>query len=217
MKLDSYEDVEPFLKSFETESDRACAVLAGVLLDELLKHLLQRVMIEDAPAKIFEYPGAFSSFSAKIDAAFYFGHLSSDEYEEMGRIRKIRNEFAHQLDPGLTFASRSIHKFARELKLPAIYVAIIGLQSKQTPMEMQQLMEDPRKAFVLSTSVMAGFIQQRAREYERPEPRSCFQENISMATSMAKRKWDFWDVVTPADLKAACGKREQQGQGADGP
>ena len=188
MQLDSFEDVEPFLKGFETESDRACAILAGVLLDELLKHLLQRVMIEDAPNKIFDYPGALSSFSAKIDAAYYFSHLSRDEYEEMGHIRKIRNEFAHQLDPGLAFDSPRIHKLTRLLKLPAVNINAVELEHGALPVEMPRYGDNPRDAFIVSVRLMVGFIQRRAREYERPEEPSSFRDVLSSLEIRAKMK-----------------------------
>ena len=174
MQLETFDDIEPFFASIEKETDRACAVLACVLLDELLADLLQRVMIEDAPSAIFKR-GPLSDFSAKIDAAYYFGHLSRDEYEELGHIRKVRNEFAHRLDPDLTFESPSIRDFSFALKLPEFNIATVGLEHGAVPIEMRRYLTNPRDAFVLSLRLMVGLIQRRAREYERPEEQGSFK------------------------------------------
>ena len=177
MQLETFEDIEPFFTSIEKETDRACAVLGCVLLDELLADLLRRVMIEDAPSAIFKR-GPLSNFSAKIDTAYYFGHLSRNEYEELGRIRKVRNEFAHRLDPDLTFDSQPIRDFSLALKLPELNIATVGLEHGAVPIEMRRYLTNPRDAFVLSLRLMAGLIQRRAREYERPEERDSFKDTL---------------------------------------
>lgn len=200
MQLDTYEEVEPFLDGIEAETDRACAVLAGVLLDELLKHLLQRVMIEGAPDKIFKYPAALSTYSAKIDAAYYFSHLSHDEHGEISRLRKIRNEFAHNLDPNLSFNSPEICKFAFQLRLPALNVACIGLTHGVTPIEMRRYLKEPRAAFICSTRLMVGIIQRRAREYERPDERSSFDSIVSQMFERARFQQRWGELATEFQL-----------------
>lgn len=134
-------------------------------------------------------------YSAKIDAAYYFSHLSRDEYEEMGHIR---NEFAHQLDPSLAFASPRIHKLARLLKLPALNIAAVELEHGALPVEIPRYGDNPRDAFIVSVRLMVGFIQRRAREYERPEARSSFLDVLSsleIRSKLRKRYGDYTDFV----------------------
>jgi len=199
MSLNSFEDIAPFFDSLEQESDRSCAVLSGVLLDDLLKELLKRVMIEDTPNRIFEYPAALSSWSAKIDAAYYFNFLSEDEYKELGHIRKIRNDFAHKLDIGFSFGSSRILKSIHELKLPHVLIKVIGLKQGHTPIALRRQMEVPRHAFLASVRMLCGFIQNRAREHEREERRNSFDDNLEFETMWKRRCWNLWDPLQHDD------------------
>lgn len=152
-------------------------------------------MIEGAPEKIFKYPAALSTYSSKIDAAYYFGHLSRDEHGEISRLRKIRNEFAHNLDPNLTFDLPVTCKVALQLKLPALNIASIGLKHGATPVEMRRYLKEPRAAFMLSTRLIAGTIQRRAREYERPEERSSFDSILLQLVDKAKFEQRWGDLA----------------------
>jgi hypothetical protein len=62
-----------FFDMFTTESDRACAVLAGALLDSLLEHLLRKAMVPDSSQDLFRAQGPLGSFAAKIDLALAVG------------------------------------------------------------------------------------------------------------------------------------------------
>ena len=70
------DSLAPFIEVYERETDRGCAILAGVLLDSLLEKLLRKVMLQSTPNELFEGYGPLSSFSAKIDLVHYLGLIS---------------------------------------------------------------------------------------------------------------------------------------------
>ncbi|MGH7860101.1 MAG: hypothetical protein ACREQY_22470 [Candidatus Binatia bacterium] len=118
-------DMLPIFRVYHAETDRGAAIVAASLLDDLLEQLLRRSMLPCASDDFFRGYGPLSSFSAKIDLARFLGLIGRGEYSELHRIRKIRNVFAHSLDPELSFdpnraASDRGKSFARrEVAAPA--------------------------------------------------------------------------------------------------
>jgi len=117
MDLSDLDKVRPILAKFTVEGDRSKAILAGSLLDALLEQLLRSVFVEQPPEELFGPYGPLSSFAAKIDAAFALGLLSSAEYSDLHRHRKIRNEFAHSLNDTLSFDTSPISDHVQQLRL----------------------------------------------------------------------------------------------------
>ena len=90
------------------QSDRACAIVSGAMLEAQLEKLLLKNLIEKPPNELFSTYGPLSTFAAKIDMATAMGLISKSERSDLHRIRKIRNIFAHSLDEGLGFKTSSI-------------------------------------------------------------------------------------------------------------
>ena len=67
--------------------------------------------------RLFENYGPLSTFAAKIDMAYALGIIPREMYEELGKIRKLRNEFAHSTDI-LYFESEKIAPRFADLKKP---------------------------------------------------------------------------------------------------
>ena len=110
---------EHFTDVWRGESDRAAAILGAALLDAVLEELLLDVMVEGVKRdEIFEGTAPLSSFSAKIRIAYSLGLISAQERRDLDRIRKIRNDFAHSLDPNLSFGDPTVQNRARGLELP---------------------------------------------------------------------------------------------------
>jgi hypothetical protein len=109
-----------FFEVFQQESDRACGVLSAALLDTHLSTLLRLALRSETPEEWFEGREVLGSFSAKIDMAYYMALISDEDYRDLHLIRKIRNEFAHELDHTLGFASQQVSNRVRELSLPKI-------------------------------------------------------------------------------------------------
>ena len=98
-------------KEFENESDRSAAVLAGGYLDHLLGDLIATAMVV-GPKEVDDLlyadgQGPLGTFRARVDTAYCMGLISKDEYRDLHLIRKIRNDFAHELI-GLSFETPSI-------------------------------------------------------------------------------------------------------------
>lgn len=63
-----------FRDALDLETDRGCALLAISFLEEELKILLKKCLIEDENAEkiIFSFNGPLGTFSSKIEMAFFF-------------------------------------------------------------------------------------------------------------------------------------------------
>jgi len=75
------------------------------MLDEQLRALLEAFLVDDAAKleKLFEGPTApLGSFAGRILMAYGCGFIASSELRDFGLIKKIRNEFAHDLH-GVSF------------------------------------------------------------------------------------------------------------------
>jgi len=131
------EDSKGFLEDLRRETDRGAAVVGGAWLDEQLRQLLAKRLI-DKPDEVEELLGSLEtgsyaplgSFAARITAAYCMGLITEPMRNDLKTIAKIRNRFAHRL-PGLTFDSAIVKDFCNTLvtlgelpaELPKIYRA----------------------------------------------------------------------------------------------
>ena len=149
------DELHPYFIQLNAETDRGCAILAASMFDGLLEALLRKRMLAfAAPDEIFSGYGPLSSLSAKIDLSFYFGFISKGERDELHRIRRIRNEFAHSLDVPLSFSSQPICDHVAELRLHRIGS---GKSSK-------------RNEFEISVLILLGFLHVTIQRAEPPTP-----------------------------------------------
>ena len=88
------------LDEFEGESDRACVILAASLLDTALLCLLQ-ARLAPCPSNgdpLFDGANApLSTFSSRIDTSYRLGLLSARFCRDLHLVRRIRNDFAHNV------------------------------------------------------------------------------------------------------------------------
>ena len=110
------EDFTRLITEMFAQSDRASAVVAASVLDELLERCLVRFLREDKKAKelMFGVYKPMSSFKAKTDLAYFLNLLSIEERSDLDTIRRIRNDFAHKFDT-LTFSSPGIEALCKQL------------------------------------------------------------------------------------------------------
>lgn len=115
------EDLFNFLRELRHETDRGLALVSAAVIDENLAQILGAFFQDDREAaqRILgvdpRREAALSSFSARADAAFALGLIERQEYDEIGLIRRIRNEFAHARH-GLRFDTSDIAKLCLKLK-----------------------------------------------------------------------------------------------------
>lgn len=98
--IELLQDIFGLMGSLIRESERAAVVLAAARMDvdleKLLKHVLHRHPGGTDP--LFDSDRAVGTFSAKISLAHRMGILSQDFEHALQMLRKIRNDFAHQLE-----------------------------------------------------------------------------------------------------------------------
>jgi Mannitol repressor len=83
----------------EASSDRAAAIVSAAFLDDQLTVALKSRLHQDKRIidDMFDQSGALGTFSAKINLAFLIGMFSKEAIQDLHIIRKVRNEFAHEL------------------------------------------------------------------------------------------------------------------------
>ena len=89
-----------YLKEFGKESDRASVILSAVMLDTALESLLKTFLVPLASSEDNLLEGAnapISSFSARIDLTHRLGLISATFCRDLHIIRRIRNDFAHNV------------------------------------------------------------------------------------------------------------------------
>jgi mannitol operon repressor len=143
------DEFHAFLDEFQTETDRAAAVLGAAYAEELLRSLLTRRFVDDGEyvKELTQRGGPISSFSARISLGYAIG-LTSGDASDLHRLRGIRNDFAHKLH-GITFATQSVADRCREFKcVRRIFAAKPDVQARYP--------NEPRKLFDLAVAYCAG-------------------------------------------------------------
>ena len=114
----SPEHYHQFQESYSKESDRSVAILAAAYLEHCLEEYLRLRLVDDPSVKdLFSGFAPIATFSAKIDIAFAVGLLPPHIREDLRRIKKIRNLFAHDLD-SLTFDAGPVRDICDKFSWP---------------------------------------------------------------------------------------------------
>jgi len=110
------EDIGSYLK----DAERTFGIAGGCLIDTCLEHMLQSIMVENIRIsdpivnKLFDSYQPLSTLAAKIDCAYAFGLIDKQTKDDLHYIRKIRNEFAHNIET-LSFDDSPIRDWCQEL------------------------------------------------------------------------------------------------------
>src|SRR5215831_12873678 len=80
-------------------SDRAAAIVLTAIIDDRVDAVIRKHLHQDKKVleKLFHSSGPIGAFSAKIDLGYLLGIYGDDSLKDLHTIRKIRNEFAHNL------------------------------------------------------------------------------------------------------------------------
>ena len=139
---------------FQT-SDRACAIVAAALLEQLLHDLLHAHLVPNPSSNdtLFDGPSApIGSFATKIDFAYRLGLISARLTRDLHLVRKIRNLFAHELE-GCTFDRTNVANQVAEL-----------LKSLDIESRCPSLLGPPyntiRGHFMMSVTLIIGFLDE---------------------------------------------------------
>jgi DNA-binding MltR family transcriptional regulator len=115
--IDTVKLYSEFIKQFKNESDRAAVILSTIILDERLEELIKSFLVKSLKEddELFDsYGAALYDFSGKIDMAYRLGLISKSFRRDLHIIRKIRNEFAHNIS-GCNFQDMKIQMKIREM------------------------------------------------------------------------------------------------------
>ena len=109
---------EPFDIVLEQGSDRATAIVAACLLDNLLERLIQAFYVKDPQVKsLFKDGRLLQSFFAKINIAYFSGLIPKVIYHDLKLICEIRNKFAHKVTANLDFNSNVISQLINSCEI----------------------------------------------------------------------------------------------------
>jgi hypothetical protein len=107
-----------FEKEVRAESPRAMAILSVAVLEEALTCLVRGALLPCPTSVDPLFDGGYvplGTFSAKIDFAGRMGLISAGVSQSLHLIRKIRNDFAHDIS-GCSFDRAEVRNRVRELK-----------------------------------------------------------------------------------------------------
>lgn len=89
----------PYLELLRSESDRGRVLISTGYMEEQLKDILLAFMLDMPQAKELVTSGnaPLGTFSSRIAACYTLGLISEREHHDMTLLRKIRNDFAHDM------------------------------------------------------------------------------------------------------------------------
>jgi DNA-binding MltR family transcriptional regulator len=158
--------IEHFVNEFSRESDRASVILAVAMLDQSLESLLRGYLVVTNSSEDKLIDGAYAplaSFSARIDIAYRIGLISARLCRDLHIIRRIRNEFAHNVSD-CTFASSVVRNRIVELMRTSRFV-------KERPELRNRFVDGPKGDFQLTVPWMLYFLWDMAESVQPIKPR----------------------------------------------
>ncbi len=84
-------------KSLDHLDERGLVLSLAAFAEDALGHLLKSFLIpSEATSQLLEgFNAPLGTFSSRTKAAFAMGLVTTEQYQDLERLRKIRNEFAH--------------------------------------------------------------------------------------------------------------------------
>jgi len=152
-------------REFAQESDRATVIVAVVLLDSALETLLRSRLAPAPSSQDTLLEGAYaplSTFSSRIDAAYRLGLISAAFARDLHVVRRIRNEFAHNIS-GCSFQDSGVRHRVAEIYQSA------GL-GKRAPQSRSKFPEGAKGDFEMTISWMQWCLRELAAEIQPIEP-----------------------------------------------
>jgi DNA-binding MltR family transcriptional regulator len=160
-------DRNAFFARMNSESERACAVLGGALLEAKLEDLFRR-KLRCFHDELLQGTGAIATFSARIRLARALDWISDDARFDLDAIRKIRNDFAHSFDQNLSFSDRSVTDRCANLRTAQAFidgyeVAAVAPNrnlSAEAIYAMQAVFKPPRWRYQLAVEFLSQYLDQ---------------------------------------------------------
>ena len=168
------EAVQSMIDGFNEESDRGAALIAAAYFDNTLQEML-RARFDCVPGKpnkliasLFESMGPMATFSGKIKLSFVFDLIDPELFADLEKVRKLRNEFAHELN-ARNFSDGSVKSLVNSMHIDPAVSAQLELVSAQLLLaEAKQT----RLKFQAICSGIAGKLHARANIFRSTMPLS---------------------------------------------
>jgi DNA-binding MltR family transcriptional regulator len=156
-----------FKREFAKESDRACVILSVAMLDHALETLLKARLVPTSSSEDEILEGAYapiSTFNARIDLAHRIGLISSQLCRDLHIIRKIRNDFAHNIT-NCSFEDSSVRSRLIELSRSSPIIEAL-------PEVRETFQTGLRGDFQMTASWMLWYLWSMARRVSSIKPAS---------------------------------------------
>lgn len=162
-ELESIQEFQDFRTSLLSESDRGSVLMAAAFIEDKITQLLETYMINDTTIqkKIFGGNGALATFSSKIDISFLLGLIPKNIYNDLGVLRKLRNDFAHNAK-SITFQTDYIKDRCNVLQV----VSNVALRN------------DTRAYFLRSMTTILTCINMKMNSFERCQEEDDFDFTV---------------------------------------
>jgi len=120
MKISNYNpsndpEFQDFIKELEKESDRGIAIICHAYVEDLLKELLKRRLIENK--NFIKRLEKSISFNQLLKLCFITGVVTEEEKRDILLLNEIRNKFAHKRKVN-NFNQAEICDLCKELRIP---------------------------------------------------------------------------------------------------
>jgi DNA-binding MltR family transcriptional regulator len=187
---------DEFFGNLHEESDRGCVLVVAAILDKYLEVLLRAEFSQDATVvkrvinPLFKGQGPLASFWSKTQLAYSLNLIPEWMYEDLERIRELRNEFAHRYKAA-DFEDLAVVRLTEKLK-GANYAVRSLRASSNAPKHRQSAHTSPaavpvipkkeRVRFMITVSYIAGLLD------VKPEFSQLKRKMLSLLGF--KRQWD---------------------------
>lgn len=162
--------LERMADAIKSESERGVVLINATILDEVLKEAIESHLVEHKDVKKLTegFNAPIGTFHSRILLSFAIGLIPEDEYKQLELIRKIRNEFAHNVEA--SFESKSVVSHCWSLAHSPLFA---NLQDSS-----------PKDVYVMSAVLLNVVIQSRLPETSRQ--RLFYSRSSTKSTSHAE-------------------------------
>lgn len=120
------QEFKKFIEEIEKESDRGVAIICHAYIDDLLKEILKKRLIED---KDFLKRLKWISFNHLLTLSYITGIVTEEEKEDKKLLTEIRNKFAHNRKAN-SFRIDNIPAICNKLRIPRYFTGVSTSRKK---------------------------------------------------------------------------------------
>jgi hypothetical protein len=119
----AYKQMQAIVDEIGKQTDRGAAIIAAAAIDDVLERLIIARFVELSSnrkdALFGPSNGPLSGLSSKIELGFALGLFNEERRQSLHLIRKVRNAFAHKMDP-ISFEDPNIFEIVEAGMTPKV-------------------------------------------------------------------------------------------------